>query len=294
MKAKLGMLVGLSLLASSSAALVNAASAAAVTVPPAACDVRAWTVYDMPDGKTYAIVLRSQSGSTSDVRVRLYSDLNDYEVVLPAVKFEILPIDPNPNAPPPPPDAAQYESAPLFFALPRPDPLLLVEAIGAGTGSGTASCRVRHDHTDAWEKMFAPPVDSERTIAQKAALTRNFKEGPFVAASAALTSSTTKTCSVRYERSHGSDVKFEAPVESDVKFETPNAVRPKRTEVAKVLVYVGAEGAILGETLYQSSWNSAFDDAILDAVSKRTYRPEIFRCEGLDSLSIFQMTYHTR
>jgi hypothetical protein len=38
--------------------------------------------------------------------------------------------------------------------------------------------------------MFEPPVDSERYIAQKAALTRNFKEGPFVAASAALTSST--------------------------------------------------------------------------------------------------------
>lgn len=166
----------------------TSASAVAVITPPSFCDVRAWNVYDMPDGKTYAIVLRSQSGSTSDVRLRLYSDLNDYEVVLPGVKFEVVPIDPNPKAPPAPPDAAQYESAPLFFALPRPDSLLLVDAMGAGSDS--ASCRIRHNHTDAWEKMFEPPVDSERYIAQKAALTRNFKEGPFVAASAALTSST--------------------------------------------------------------------------------------------------------
>ena len=58
-----------------------------------------------------------------------------------------------------------------------------------------------------------------------------------------------------------------------------------------MLVDLGADGTILGETLLQLTGNPAFYDATLDAVSKRTYQPEIFRCEGLDGSSVFQMTF---
>ena len=276
-----GLLIGLVAAAWLGLADTNAASVAAVTTLPAACDIRAWNVYEMPDGKTYAIVLRSQSGSTSGVRLHLYSDLNDYEVVLPGVKFDIAPIDPDPNAPPVPAGAAQYESPPLFFTLPKADPLLLVDARESGLGSDSA-CRIRHYHTDAWGKMFAPPVHGERYIAQNAQLTQTFKDGIAQAAAASLTSTATTTCSLRYERSRGSDVNLDS---------APALVPKHSKEVAKVLVDLGADGTILGETLLQSTGNPALDDATLDAVSKRTYQPEIFRCEGLDGSSVFQMTF---
>ena len=106
------------------------------------------------------------------------------------------------------PGAAQYESPPLFFTLPKADPLLLVDARESGLGSDSA-CRIRHYHTDAWGKTFAPPVHGERYIAQNAQLTQTFKDGIAQAVAASLTSTATTTCSLRYERSRGSDVNLD-------------------------------------------------------------------------------------
>jgi hypothetical protein len=265
-------------------ASISAANAGGVIAPPAACDVRAWNVYDMPGDKTYAIVLRSATGSTSDVRLHLYSDLNDYDVVLPGVTFEIAPIDPDPSAPPQRPDVVQYESAALFFELPRPDPLLLVDARETGASAGAALCRIRHYHTDAWGKMFSPPIHTEKYLAQEKDLTQKSKSG-VAAAAAVLTSTTAKTCSTRYERSRGSDVDFDG---------LPALLPRHATEIAKVLVDLSADGSIVGETLYQSTGNTALDDATLDIVSKRSYKPEIFRCEGLGGSSMFQMKFHSK
>jgi TonB family protein len=261
----------------------DAATPNAGAAPPP-CDVRAWDLYPMPDGMTYAVVLRSQSGSTSDILLRLRSDVNDYEVNLPRVAFQLVTPDPDVDVRKLP-GVPQYESQAVFVALPHSDSLLIVDAAESSAGNGPQQCIARHLHTPAYTKLFEQPVFGAGYLARQATVVGRFQQG-VAAAAATLASTSTATCPLRYRPLHGGD--------SATPVYPPAAAAQHASGTVRVEIDLAADGSVLDATLYQSSGNPFLDAAALDAAPNRAYLPEIFRCEPIAGTYLYRTVFHSK
>ena len=251
------------------------------------CDVFVQNTYAMPDGKTFAVALRSQVRATSDVHLHLFSDQNEYGLDLKNVSFE--PIQTESNATPSPAVAPSF-IAPLFFVgLPRADILLgLIAQQRGATAPDARSCLAGLSYTDAYRRVDDPqyqPTDAAKADLQE--LTRVFLTGvvPERAVDVPAKPGANADCPVRYRTPAA--VKLLQP-------EYPLAARGRQRIGGTTLVKIqlDADDSIADATIYRSSGNTALDAEALNSARRSEYKSAIFRCHAMAGTYLFRATFN--
>lgn len=249
------------------------------------CDVFVQNTYPMPDGKTFAVALRSRVRATSDIHLHLFSDQNEYGLNLKDVSFE--PIQTESNATPSPAVAPSF-IAPLFFVgLPRTDILLgLVAEQRGATAPAAYSCLAGLSYTDAYRRADDPnyqPTEAAKADLQE--LTRLFMTGvaPERAVDVPAKPVADANCPVRY--------RTPAPVKV-LQPEYPLAARAKRIGgTTMVKIQLDADDSIVDARIYRSSGNTALDAEALKSARRSEYKAAIFRCHAMSGTYIFRADF---
>lgn len=248
------------------------------------CDVFVQNTYPMPDGKTYAVALRSQTKKTSDVQLRLFSDQSEYGLDLKNVSFE--PIRTESNAAPS--LIAASFIAPLFFvSLPRSDILLgLVAEQRGATAPAAHSCLAGLSYTDAYRRADDPNYrPTEAAKADLKELTRLFTAGvaPERAVDVPAKPVADANCPVRYRTPAA--VKVLQP-------EYPLAARAERIGgTTLVKIQLDTDDSIVDARIYRSSGNTALDAEALKSARRSEYKAAIFRCHAMSGTYIFRANF---
>jgi TonB family protein len=248
------------------------------------CDVFVQNTYSMPDGKTYAVALRSRVRETSDLYLRLFSDQSEYGLDLKNVSFE--PIQTESNATPSLLVASFI--APLFFvSLPRSDILLgLVAEQRGATAPAANSCLAGLSYTDAYRRADDPnyqPTEAAKADLQE--LTRLFMASvaPERAVDVPAKPAADANCPVRYRTP--ATVKVLQP-------EYPLAARAKRIGgTTMVKIQLDTDDSIVDARIYRSSGNTALDAEALKSARRSEYKAAIFRCHAMSGTYIFRADF---
>jgi len=273
-------------LALSAAVVLGAAPRPSEAALKPACDVFVQNTYPMPDGKTYAVALRSRAKTTSDIHLRLFSDQSEYSLDLKNVTFEPIQTD---SSATPSPAGPQSFVAPIFFvSLPRSEMLLglIAEQRGA-TAPAAQSCLAALSYTDAYRRADDPkyrPTEAAKEDLQE--LTRLFRDGvaPERAADVPAQPVGETECPVRYRTPAA--VKLFQP-------EYPLAARGRQTIGGTTLVKIqlDADDSIVDAAIYLSSGNIALDAEALKSARRSEYKSAIFRCHAMPGTYIFRANF---
>jgi hypothetical protein len=257
-------------------AAANAGPASAGSVPAGQplrtaglCLVRPATLLPMPDGATYALILRSDGKSSGDVHLQLFSNKAVYAVTLGEVRFypySLVRSTPQARAALP---AGQYESAPRFVVLPRGDAL-----IAAQVDSATSSCAPAYNYTDDFRAQLDTKYVPSPARAASVVLVRHiFDRG---VSPIAATEVRQQTLACRDAFSLAGVVKSAAAA-----IPVSTYAQPKSS--ADVAVTLDPLGYVVRAAIARTSGNEVRDLDALDAARSSTYRPAIFRCAAQPS-----------